>query len=424
MRRQFFLLIGVLCFAPSHEAAAELYAYPFDDPWVATVVGTPDAHKAKLPEKLPLKRRSVTMFADRVVPDVFWYDETLRYSYARQRAPAPLIFLIAGTGGAHDGTTMQVLARAFYQAGFHVILLPSPTYSNFIVSASRTSVPGHAQYDAEDLYRVMERVWSVNQGKMTATSFSLAGFSMGGFNAAFVARLDERRRVFKFRKALLINPPLRLYNSISLLDRMLENIPGGVDNFGKFYSDLVAKLTAAYERSERIEFSEGDTLYRAYRAYKPRDEQLAALIGVSFRFASANLAFTSDVMTNFGFIKPKNLILGRNSSLEEYAQVSLRLGFTDYFHEYFYPYYKTRNPAITRAELIGRMSLESIEDYLRTASNIAVMHNANDLILEPGEIDFFHRVFGDRAKIYPVGGHLGNIEYRDNIAHMLRVVQE
>ncbi len=52
------------------------------------------------------------------------------------------------------------------------------------------------------------------------------------------------------------------------------------------------------------------------------------------------------------------------------------------------------------------------------------MHNENDVILAPGEIDFFRRVFGDRAKIYPTGGHCGNIDYRDNVAHMVNVFKQ
>ena len=67
------------------------------------------------------------------------------------------------------------------------------------------------------------------------------------------------------------------------------------------------------------------------------------------------------------------------------------------------------------------MSLTSIEDYLRNTDKVEVMTNEDDLILEPGEIDFFRRVFGDRATIYPKGGHFGNLAYRDNVAHMVSV---
>ncbi len=104
--------------------------------------------------------------------------------------------------------------------------------------------------------------------------------------------------------------------------------------------------------------------------------------------------------------------------------MSHRLGFTDFFHVYFFPYYKAQDPQTTREKLIEQMSLASIEEYLRTAEKIEVMHNRDDLILEPGEIDFFPRVFGERAKIYPKGGHCGNLKFRDNVAHMVNVFSQ
>ena len=69
-------------------------------------------------------------------------------------------------------------------------------------------------------------------------------------------------------------------------------------------------------------------------------------------------------------------------------------------------------------------SLATIEDYLRSSKKIEVMHNVDDIILEPGEIDFFPRVFGDRAKIYPRGGHCGNMDYQDNVTHMVNVFRQ
>ena len=99
-----------------------------------------------------------------------------------------------------------------------------------------------------------------------------------------------------------INPPVRLYSSISLLDRMLENIPGGVDNFPRFYSRLVDEIGRVYKRADRVDFGE-DFLYKAFNAVDPDNEELAALIGVSFRISSANMAFTSDLMTDFGYMR-------------------------------------------------------------------------------------------------------------------------
>ncbi len=401
-------------------AAADSYDYPFDDPFVATVVGTPVKFRADLPEEIPTRTDSIKIFEDRKTPDFLWYDDELRYSYALQPEPAPLVFMIAGTGSPYDSTANMDMARAFYQAGFHVVALSSPTYMNHIVAGSRTKVPGHATHDAEDLYRIMERIWETLKEDTEATDFYVTGYSLGAFNAAFVTLLDEERQVFKFKKALLINPPVNLYNSISLLDRMLENIPGGADNFAKFFDNLVNAFSEVYKRSNTVRISD-DFLYQSYKALNLKDSELAALVGLVFRISAGNMSFTSDMMNNYGYIVPKNVTFTENTAPGKYQYIAYRLGFTDYFHTYFLPYYQAEDPSLTRERVIEEMSLTHIQDYLKSADKIYVMHNEDDIILKTGEIDFFRKVFGERAKIYPIGGHLGNIDYRDNVAHMISV---
>ena len=401
-------------------AATEPYGFPIDNKFQATVIGTPEEYRADLPKKIPLKKRRIVIFEDREVPEALWFDRELRYSRALQKGPAPLVFLIAGTGASYDGAKNTNMARAFYQAGFHVVSISSPTFMNFIVAASKSGVPGHAYRDAEDIYRVMERIWDKLQDKIEVTDFFVTGYSLGAFNTAFVTLLDEERQVFNFKKALLINPPVSLYNSISLLDRMLENIPGGVDNFGRFYNRLVEQIGRVYTRADNVNLGE-EFLYQAFEAVNPDNEELAALIGVSFRISSANMAFTSDLMTDAGYIKPANMTFTKNTAPGELQLVAHRLGFTDFFHVYFYPYIKQQQPDISRSELVSQMSLTDIEDYLKNSPKIEVMHNRDDIILEQGEIDFFPRVFGDRARIYPIGGHCGNMDYRDNVDHMVKV---
>lgn len=423
MKRAIILLLGAIWISAGRAAAEEPYGYPIDNKYLATVLGTPPEYRAELPKEIPLDKRHITIFKDREVPEFLWYDRELRYFVALQDKPAPLVFLIAGTGASYDGAKNRNMARAFYQAGFHIVSISSPTYMNFVVAASKSGVPGHAFHDAEDLYRVMERIWDRLQDEIEVTDFYVTGYSLGGFNTAFVTRLDEERQVFRFRKALLINPPVRLYNSISLLDRMLENIPGGVDNFPRFYNRLVNQISKVYTRADQINLNE-EFIYKAFEAVDPDTEELAALIGVSFRISSGNMAFTSDLMTDAGYIKPANMRFTKNTAPGDYQKVAYRLGFTDYFHAYFYPYYAQQQPGITREEMVEQMSLEAIADYLHNSPKIEVMHNRDDIILEPGEIEFFPRVFGVRATIYPRGGHCGNMDYRDNVAHMVDVFRQ
>ena len=202
-----------------------------------------------------------------------------------------------------------------------------------------------------------------------------------------------------------------------ILDRMLDdNTPEGV---GVFFNGMLAAFAQVFVQEEdRISLS-SDFLYTVYRQRQPSAKNLKAAIGVSFRLASANLAFTSDVMTRAGFIAPKAPPLTPTTSLDEFAAVAVRSTFKSYIDDLFYPYFKARRPGITLDDLIEITSLRSIEPYLRHSQKIGLMHNRDDIIMAPGEIDWLEQVFGQRAEIYPTGGHCGNMDHRDNVAHMI-----
>jgi hypothetical protein len=153
----------------------------------------------------------------------------------------------------------------------------------------------------------------------------------------------------------------------------------------------------------------------------PRQDNMAGMIGTVFRIASSNMIFTADVMSNYGLIVPKNHVLGSADSLTDYFKDVTRVSFIDYFNEMLYPFFKSREPGLTKEALIASTSLRSIETYLRNSPKIFLMDNEDDLILTPEELAFLKDVFGPRAKIYPYGGHLGNMTYKDNIADMINV---
>jgi len=401
------------------QAQEATYDYPDLSPYAATVVGTPVALRAELPKKIPVKDFELEVFPDHEVPDILWYTEKLRYSLVTQEGPAPLIFVIAGTGAGYNSEKMQVLQRAFFQAGFHVLSLSSPTHPNFIVSASSTGIPGHLLEDSQDLYRAMRLAWLKHQSDVQVTEFYLTGYSLGAAQAAFVSKLDEEQGDFHFKKVLMINPPVSLYNSTSILDDLLaKNIPGVADTFPEFFDRVFQAFSEVYRKGDFVNFS-GDFLYAAYHERQPADEVLAALIGTTFRISSASMIFTSDVFTNSGYIKPKNLIFSTTDSLTDYFKVSARVTFLDYFREMFYPFFKTRYPGLTEQRLIENLSLVGLEDYLKHSTNIGLLHNADDIILADGELDYLLTVFGSRAKIYPRGGHCGNLMHHATLAYIV-----
>jgi len=97
----------------------------------------------------------------------------------------------------------------------------------------------------------------------------------------------------------------------------------------------------------------------------------------------------------------------------------LHISFLDYFNEYYIPYFQNRSPGLTKEELLEALSLKSIESYLASSARIGVITNEDDFILAPGELDYLRRVFGPRLKVYPRGGHLGNLDFRDNMAFLI-----
>ncbi len=398
---------------------AQAYDYPVKNPYLATIAGTPTAFKADLKLKVPEKHKELEVVQGRKVPSIYWFQDRMKYSVALQGEKAPLIFIIAAAGSSYNSPTTHILQRAFYKGGFHVVCLSSPTHPNFMVTASSTGLPGYVPDDARDLYRAMGLIRDSLRGQMEVTDYFLTGYSLGGADAAFIARLDDEVKNFNFRKVLMINPPVNLYTSILALDRMLvRNIPGGIAGLNPFVDQVMTKFAGLYQGLEALDFN-NDVLYQVFEENAPDDREMAALIGLSYRLVSANMMLTADIINNQGYLVPKNRVLSPTDSTTEYLKVALRLSFEQYFDEFFYPFFKARIPGLTRESLIERVSLKSLESYLASTDKIGVMVNADDILLAPGDLDYLVRVFGNRAKVYPHGGHLGNIDYRENVDAML-----
>jgi pimeloyl-ACP methyl ester carboxylesterase len=397
-----------------------MYSYPFANPFAATVIGTPPEGRVTLPKGIPIRTKSLPLVDDRVVPEVFWYENRFRYSLATQRDSAPLVFVVAGTNGGHANRLSRFLQQVLFIAGYHVASISSPTFPNFMVTASATSVPGRTSQDAYDLYRTMQRVRRDVEEDVPVESVSLVGYSLGGWQSAFVAELDSRERAIGFDKVLLINPPVSLYRSSRVLDNMLiDNLPGGIDGLDAFINRVLARLTAVYRRAEAVEFGQ-DLLYQAYIALRPTDDQLAALIGAAFRLSSANISFTADVMSHFGYLVSADRRLRISTSLTPYFDAAMRRGFIEYFEEFLYPYYRARNPDLTQQQFIEEASLEYIQPFLARAENIGMVTNEDDIILAPGDLDFLKATFAGRAEIFPNGGHCGNMQDPHVVAAVVR----
>jgi hypothetical protein len=380
--------------------------YPCANPYEATLMGLPRALEVQLPAAVPTREVTLTVFPAREIPAVFWYEHGLVCSLAYHDQTAPLIFVIGGAGARYDAPIMVKLQKVLYQAGFHVLAISSPTHMDFVVNAA-ADLPGDAEADARDLYRVMTLAYAQVRTKIAVSSFALTGYSLGAFNAAFVAKRDAEEQRFNFTRVLLINPPVSLSGAVSAMDQLLvENIPGGIGNLDAWLRSMLVQLVAPETGQADLSV---DFIYNLYRRLPRNDANLKTILGLAFRMIAADMIFTADVMNGGGYIVPTHARLTATTSLTRYAMVAYRTRFVDYFDDVLLPHLQHHEPGLTRQGLLDRLNLRSLEPYLRGADTIGLVHNTDDIMLSPGDIAYLEGVFGPRARIFPCGGHVGNM---------------
>ena len=304
-----------------------------------------------------------------------------------------------------------------------MVTLPSPTHPSFMVTASSTSVPGNLEEDAHDLYRVMGMIADDLKDEIGITDYYVGGYSLGGTHTAYVSYIDAQEKRFNFKKAVVINPSVNLYNSVNVLDNMvdkhLRHDPEAVD---RFLDHIFDQVIALYSVKDNIDFTDNSFLYRAYTVLEPPEQELELLIGVTFRLTSNDMAFTSDVMTNAAFVVPKNAQLTATTSLTDVMIQGMRLNFVNYFDGVYVPFMQRRTPGISRELLVEQAGLYPIERYLRTDPRVVLLGTADDIILSRAEVAWLEDVFGDRARIFPTGGHCGSMDQRQFVRTMLELL--
>ncbi|VGO22627.1 hypothetical protein SCARR_04712 [Pontiella sulfatireligans] len=424
-RLNYICLLSGLLLLTAHDSGAAEYDYPVSDAFVATVVGTPTSYRPVPAEKVRVKQYKLEVFKDQEVPDPLWTQKKLKFSLAYQKHSAPMIFVIAGTGASYQSSKMKFLQNVFYKEGYHVICISSPTHPNFIVSASSSKLPGNVAQDAEDIYRVMELCMEKVKNKVEVTDYYLTGYSLGGTQAAFVSVLDEEKKIFNFKKVLMLNPSVNLINSVTTIDDMLaNNIPGGLDNYAAFFDDMMSKVSDEYGKKGYLHFDE-DFLYNVYEEHdgQANEGNVKALIGTSFRISSGAMIYVADAMSNGGLIIPPNHVLTRYESTTDFSKVCGRTTFTDYFNDLFFPHFKKLDPSLTQEQMVENASLTGIKDYLKNTEKIGVMTNADDFILTADEVEFLKQTLAGRSVVYPTGGHCGNIASKAYVEYMINFLK-
>ncbi|KEI73009.1 hypothetical protein GV64_21860 [Endozoicomonas elysicola] len=409
------------------------YQYPIQNPFLSTVMGTPEHLWPDLsgPAINEINLKIYHPLATGPIPSAFSNSRRATVRFAWQNRPAPLIFLVAGTGARFNASKVEFLKRVFYRAGFHVVQLSSPTSSDFMVNASNTHLPGISRQDASDLYRLMQaslkRIEQFNQ-RLVINDIYLAGYSLGALDAAFVGALDDRKEVIGFQRILLINPPVYLERSIQNLDQLTRVKVQGVDDTTELFNRFFDQLAEYFRKNNHLDVDDSLKEVIGREVETMSDGELALLIGVAFRFSIASMVFTADIMNRTGLIVPEGQPITVTESRTPFFHRSMHWNFQQYLERLLLPSLNLHrrqqgDSLLTRKDAFLQSSLPVLERWLKKSKNIGVMHNADDLIIDQEGLSFIYDTFGQRAKIYPYGGHMGNLQFSANVQDMVGFIK-
>jgi hypothetical protein len=395
------------------------YHYPYKDPYLATsTIGLMQG--SEKPPTSEIKDLRIRVFNHQEDMRKNIYLEgmgALRYRFYQQKGTAPLIFIIPGLSGSAYSGPARYLAEWFADHGFHVLILPSPFNWNFALAASASGYPGYTQEDTNDLYLVMQLVLDDVKTRCQAQigKIGLLGFSDGALYAAYISKMDSEKKKIGLDAYLLVNPPVDLFEAARKIDRMAA--------IGKDYgidqkNNLEAYAFGVVAESLNKNIGTPDYFADWNKRLKLEDKQIEFLIGKNLDNGVGDAIYVIDLANDSAILKTPISWAYRSGRLEE----ARSYGLMRYAETFLIPRLKRiGNKQINLKTLDTYNSIRGIKSTLEHNRAVFLMHNLDDILVSAEDIAYLEKVFGERAMIYPHGGHLGNMWYPDNKKHMLDV---
>lgn len=398
------------------------YEYPFQNPYMATILGSSALMINGVSESVPTKVYKVKLPGSIKTPENLWYNDKFEFSLVPQKQKAPLIFLLAGTGSDYHAARMVFFQRIFYDAGYSVISITSPMHSNFIINASSNRMPGMIMDDGKDIYNVMKETYKIVKDKINVSDFYVVGYSLGATESAIVSYIDETEKAFNFKRVFMINPAVDIYESAVKLDKALD-IPteGKVENLEQLINKVFNKLSDSVKNGY-TEITE-ELIYSMFAKDQMSDEEMGELIGLVFRLTAIDINYVTDLINNRKVYVDKPV--GKFTNMFPYFEKINFAGFEDYMYRLAYPYFNEKMGGnVSINDLLQHTKLQQLQDYLKNADKIAVVTNKDEIILGEKDFEFLENTFKERLIIYPYGGHCGNMYYKTNVDVMLKFLKE
>jgi len=382
--------------ASSRVVFAQDYPYPVQNPLIATLlagVNTSSFPFEVLSYELRPDRRKVPLLEKR---------HRLNLALFRQKGSAPLALVVSGFGGGGLSGSSLKMAEVLHSFGFHVVTLPNPITWQYVLSVSSSTKLGYLPNDVKEYYLFVRTIlsWLRLREGLNFDEVNLVGLSYGGLLSGFLNEIDRAQNKVGFKSVVLINPAIDMAHAMRTLD--------GFFDLGRNYSlsdrDLIRGYVIGVGEHLLNQGASPAALQGALRSFQLSNRQVRWLIGDTFRSDFADFLFAAEQIAPLGLLKSEVSHGVRTPRQNEAKSVS----FSSYIEKVLLPPLQAET-GLSKEGLLYQSGLYSLLDMIRDDQRVFVMTNADDFLLQPGDIKLLADAAKDRFYLYPFGGHLGNL---------------
>jgi ABC-type transporter lipoprotein component MlaA/pimeloyl-ACP methyl ester carboxylesterase len=310
-----------------------------------------------------------------------------------QPKAAPIVYIVPGLSGHRLSMSSIALAEALYQKGLHVVSTTSVYHPEFQRSAATQTLPGNAAADRQDLLASLLDIDAriSRDYAEQLTQRILVGYSMGGFFTMQLAADGAVSHRLPFDQYLAINPPVDLLYGEKVLDS---------------YFQAPAAWPEAV-RQQRVNNSvhkavAGGMLISGggLRGVPLEAVESKYLIGLAFRLALRDIIYTSQSRQNLHLLQHE---------VCQYRREPLYQEIMGWDFQNYRKHFVAKAHGLSVAQQQTTASLKPMGSQLARQSRLQVIATENDFLLAEGDVAWLRATFGSRLRLFPTGGHLGNM---------------
>lgn len=395
-------LVSCLLVLLVHSVSFALPSVPplSDDPYKASLMyaflAGSDANQHRETLSLFTERKSIPILGERT---------DFNFSFYPLRSGAPLVIYIGGLGAHHTDSSVAAFANVAQRQGYNVLAFSSTMNWSFALSASRSGTPGQTMDDAKDLYVAIEKAIRHVKKKYGYQfgQVGISGFSLGALTSAYIAKLDLAEKRIGIDSLLMVNVPVDVGYGMSVLDSLYSV---GDSWTSEHKEDIGGYAINYYLRSIEALARGRTTLEEVVQKFGLATDQIKFVIGRQFRSSLRDVLVSSQSVHDLGVLKSEFSRFYQNDRQNEAFQFS----FQDYKEKILLPVWQLRHGTNgTVNDMMAHSGLAEVATDIVKLPSVTVIHTEDDFLLRPEDIQFLRDTFGSNLKLYPRGGHGGNL---------------